>query len=118
MHYTLDIDFVSLVQYAVQEIRTRIPTGGTAPDIAALDMAIEAARSMGFYREAAFILMMRVGITNFTAEEADEMFSCLLKTQAVASMIHEWAAVQGVPMSPVGTGDDPAPDRDVDGSGV
>lgn len=118
MPYTLDIDFASLVQYAVREIRARMTIGEAAPEIAALDLAIEAARSQGLYREAAFILMTRVGITNFTAEESDEIFSCLLKTPCVASMIYDWATARGVPMCPVGAGDDPAPDRVADGQGI
>jgi hypothetical protein len=101
MPFTLDIDFRSLVEYAVQEIRERGGESGRSPDIVALDDAIDRAMSLGCSREAALILMMRVGITNFTAEEADEVIASFIKTSAVASMIHEWAYARGVPLHPI-----------------
>lgn len=109
MSFTVDIDFASLVQYAVQEIRKI--EAATPPDdvIASLDMSIERSLTDGCFRAAALLLMVRVGITNFTDDEANHVFDAFLRTRCIASMIRDWAEARDIPIHPDhpdGEGDD------------
>jgi hypothetical protein len=96
------LDLKSLTAYARREIRGRLDDGTTAlpgghegEAYRCIDGAIDNLMAAGAYRHAALVLFARVGMQQFTADEADRIFEVLVNTDVVASMIHDWAVRNG-----------------------